>query len=626
MIDAAPAGGTTPHFTGPLLTDAESVTLGLWLWRWDLTTNTLIFNCGWETLLGYEANALKVELSLFGRLCHPDDQGVVLKDVRRLIDGQGDSYRSEHRLRSAQGEWRWFEDHGRVMARDSGNLPTIIAGVRTDVSARKAAEARALERKTHQQFFAASNTAALWTRDLDGNLIFDDPEVAASFGLPSVLAGDQLRRRPVHPDDRSQVAESWSRAIANNEPFECEHRMLMADGEYKWVLAKAFPVFDVQGTASKWLGATNIIHDRKMAEQRLKESAEHLQAIIDTVPDAIIIMTEDGHIKSFSAGAVKVFGYTSEEVLGRTLGVLMSKHHARAHSSKLKSYDTAQGSSVVGHTRILEGRKKSGARFPVEVHVKETRLHGELVFAGHVRDLTEQRRAQHRMQQLQEELALTGRANAMTAMGSAIAHEINQPLAAASNYLAALRRTWSPADPESSEILDAASEQVGRAATILRHLRDFVVRGRPGSKQPLDLATIEEACALALMSPQGKLVVEKRFPAEFGLVHVDRISLQQVIFNLVRNAAEATAEVDEPRIVVEVQSEVDHIRILVEDNGPGIPKRQRKRLFEPFRSSKPGGMGVGLAIAYNLIESHGGSISVGESGMGGAAFNVRLPR
>jgi two-component system, LuxR family, sensor kinase FixL len=608
-----------------LLDNAEALSLGLWLWRWDLANNRLSFNDGWETFLGYAPGSQKVELSLFNRLCHPDDQALVLKNVELLISGSLNEYRSEHRLRTAEGAWRWFEDHGRITACDENGRPVVIAGVRIDVSARKEVELRAAERKTHQHFFAASNTAALWTRDLGGNLVFNDPEVAASFGLPPVLAGDDARRRPVHPDDRDELASAWERAVRNNEPFECEHRMLMADGEYRWVLAKAFPVFGSDGQASKWLGATNIIHDRKLAELELQESAEHLQSVIDTVPDAVIIMGEDGRIHSFSAGATKVFGYSADEVVGRSLGVLMLKRHARAHSAMLKSYDRRSTSNVVGHRSLLEGRKKSGARFPAEVHVSETKLHGERVFAGHVRDLTEQRRSQNRLQQLQEDMALTGRANAMTTMGSAIAHEINQPLAAAANYLAALRRSWSGDDPASADMLNGASQQVDRAATILKHLRDFVLRGRSQERQPLDAATIEEACALALMGPHAHINLEKNIPADMGGVEVDRVQFQQVIFNLIRNATEALTGIEEPQIRLTVRKQRHGILCRIEDNGPGIPKRRRQQLFEPFRSSKPNGMGVGLAICQNLVESHGGTISVAESDLGGAAFEISLP-
>lgn len=613
---------TPPGF---LLDDSETIRLGLWLWRWDLESNRLSFNHGWEELLGYKVGTLKAELGLFNRLCHPDDQGLVARHVEQLIKGDADTYRSEHRLRTRDGDWRWFEDYGRVTERDLHGAPRVIAGVRTDITDRKAVDAKAAELRTHQQFFSASNTAALWTRDLAGNLVFSDSEVAASFGLPAVLSGEDARRRPIHPDDRDCVATAWNKAVGDTEPFECEHRMRMADGEYKWVLAKAFPVFGADGRVTRWLGATNIIHDRKMAELELKESAEHLQTVIDTVPDAVIIMSDTGEIVSFSAGATKVFGYTSDEVVGRSLAVLMPRHHGRAHSAKLKTYGQRSSSSVVGHTRMLEGRKKSGTRFPAEVHVSEARLRGRLIFSGYVRDMTEERRAQNRLQQLQEDLALTGRANALTTMGSAIAHEMNQPLAAAANYLSALRRTLPDTDDDAGEMLEGATQQISRAAAILKRLRDFVTRGTSAHHHPLDRATIDEACALAFMGPHAHVSLERHVDTDLHTTEVDRIQIQQVIFNILRNATEALADIEEPKVVLTVRNDGPGILVKIEDNGPGLPKRRRYQLFEPFRSSKPDGMGVGLAICRTLVEAHGGSIKAGESDLGGALFEIRLP-
>jgi two-component system, LuxR family, sensor kinase FixL len=601
-------------------------TLGLWLWEWRLATNQLDFTAGWERLLGHEPGELPTGIDLFKQLCHPDDQAAVAAALQDCLAGRTPEYLAEHRLRSKAGDWRWFADRGRVVERSPDGRAVRMLGMRSDVSDRKRAEAAQQQSIEHHRLFAQSNSAGFWTRDPNGTLAFVDPAVAASFGLPQRLIGVEARHAPVHPDDRAAIAQAWSTAEATGEPFECEHRMRMADGEYRWVLARAFPVRDAEGRIVNWLGSSNIVHDRRVAELALRDREDHLRSILDTVPEAIIVMDEAGVVRSFSAGAERMFGYAADEMIGNKLGRLMSRSLEQAHEKGLEAYLRTGEARIVGRQRTVQARRKSGATFPAEVFVGEARLNGKRVFSGFVRDLTERRAIEQRLRRLQDELSFVGRTSAMVAMGSAIAHELNQPLAASSNYLAALKtaraRELTGFDVDGT--IDAAIAQIARAGDVLRHLRSFVSRDRLRLVPENLVAIIEDAVALALVGQRGiSTVAEVGAGAEW--IMAERVQVQQVLFNLVRNAAEALAEVETPAIGIVASRTGDVVLIEVRDNGPGLPERRRKRLFEPLRSSKPGGMGVGLAICNEIVQAHGGRIWAEAGTDGGTVFNVILP-
>lgn len=602
--------------------------LGLWAWDWNLATGELWFNPGWERLIGYAPGELPDGPTAFDRLVHPDDKARVLAAVRACLKGETATYDCEHRLRAKDGSWRWFADRARVVERAADGRALRMVGARDDITARRVAEDRLDEQDVFRRLFANTNTAAFWTRDPDGTLAFVDPAVAASFGLPPVLKGFEARRDPIHPDDRADIAAVWNAAEAAQTPFDHEHRMRMADGSYRWVHARAVPMLDAEGRIRRWYGSTNIVHDRKLAEQRLAQREDHLRSILDTVPDAIVVMDEAGTITSFSPGAEAMFGYTAAEVEGRPLRVLMADDMATAHDRGLAAYLRTGRARMVGRSRALEARRKSGEIFPAEIFVGEARLGEARVFSGFVRDISERRRIEARMRELQDELAFAGRTQAMVTMAAAIAHELNQPLAAASNYLAVLGMMAARAPEPAAmgvDLIDAAAQQVLRAGQVLKGLRTFIARGELDRKsEPLG-PIVEDARALAFIGPHRRVHTSLSFDG-VDAVFVDRVQIQQVLFNLLRNAAEALADHPRPRVAVRART-APGAKVLIEiaDNGPGLPPRRREALFEPLQSSKPEGMGIGLSIARSIVEAHDGRIWADCPPEGGTVFSLLLP-
>jgi two-component system, LuxR family, sensor kinase FixL len=267
----------------------------------------------------------------------------------------------------------------------------------------------------------------------------------------------------------------------------------------------------------------------------------------------------------------------------------------------------------------------------MHLSIGEMQSGGEPYFTGFVRDLTEHQQTQARLQELQSELVHVSRLSAMGEMASALAHELNQPLAAISNYMKGSRRllAGSPG-PNQSKIetaLDRAAEQALRAGQIIRRLRDFVARGESEKRIESLSKLIEEAGALGLTGAREQ-GVQLRFNLDpkYDLVLVDRVQIQQVLVNLFRNALEAMAHSPHRELIASnAWGADDMIEVSVFDTGPGIPDDVMPNLFQTFYTTKETGMGVGLSISRSIVEAHGGRMWAEANFSGGATFRFTLP-
>lgn len=375
----------------------------------------------------------------------------------------------------------------------------------------------------------------------------------------------------------------------------------------------------------------DVVTEELAAREPVFAREAHLRSILETIPDAMIVIDERGHIRSFSAAAEKMFGFREAEVLGENVSALMPSPDRERHDSYLEHYLSTGERKIIGIGRVTTARHRDGSTFPIDLHIGEARIGDERLFTGFIRDLTERQQAELRLHDLQSELAHVSRVTAMGTLATSIAHELNQPLTAIANYVETasdllLENTDRVTIGIVREALAECAAQSVRAGQIVRRLRDFISRGESERRIESLARVVNEASAMALIGAGERGVeVQVKLDPLADKVLVDRIQVQQVILNLVRNAIEAMAQSPVRRIRLSSRAVVGgQVEVMIEDSGPGLATEVAERLFQPFVSTKSEGMGLGLSICHTIVHGHDGRIWADASMLGGTAFHFTL--
>ena len=369
------------------------------------------------------------------------------------------------------------------------------------------------------------------------------------------------------------------------------------------------------------------------AHQPVPEFDETAQdALMDAFIEAIIVMNGSGRILRFNKAAIDMFGMTAEEAIGSDVSILMPNPDHANHTDYIQHYLATREARIIGIGREVIARKKDGTLFPVHLAVGEVGWQGTLHFIGMMRDLTDDKIAEERRLRRHTDMITASRLTTMGEMAAAMAHEINQPLAAIANYASAAERLMDAGPDNYADVqgaLGSIKAQAHRAGEIIRKLRSFV---RPDSASLIatDLKSIiEEIRALAELDARANNIslnidVADRLP---GIV-ADGLQIQQVVLNLLRNGIDAMSNTKPQDRKLELHGYIsgpEEVRIDVIDRGHGLSKDVGKNLFTPFYTTKSGGMGMGLAISQTIVKSHGGTLGFENNPGGGATFYVTLP-
>jgi two-component system sensor kinase FixL len=361
-------------------------------------------------------------------------------------------------------------------------------------------------------------------------------------------------------------------------------------------------------------------------------SDARLAGLLDSAADAIVFVDEKARILVVNQACERLFGYSSAEMLGRNVSMIMAPEFADNHDRYVAEYLRTGTRKVIGLSREVRARHRDGTAFPVELSLGEAHTAEGRQFVGILRDLRPRWNVEIRLNQLQADLVHMARVSAMDEMGAALAHELNQPLTAVMLYLQAFRRAYDanpaevPLSPAGRAIFDKALREAERAGNIIQRMRRFVEKREP-RRRTLDLnPLVDDALELTLLGTLPGTRVTRSLAPDLPPVAVDPVQIQQIVVNLLRNAIDAARIAPSPEVRVTSVLNGDRIELSVADNGPGIAPDLVPNLFRAFSSSKGGGLGLGLAISRTIAQTHGGDLTVDPGGGGrGACFTLHLP-
>ncbi len=371
--------------------------------------------------------------------------------------------------------------------------------------------------------------------------------------------------------------------------------------------------------------------DARNSDDADADRAAFLDTLMDAAVDAIIIIDESGQIQRFNRAAQSMFGYGEGEVLGRNVAVLMPEPNRSRHDTYLANYLETGQAAIIGKGRTEQGLRKNGEVFPMRLSVGEARQGERVHFVGIIHDLTQQAETEEKLRRMEQQLFHADRLVTLGELTAGIAHEINQPLTAIAAYADAGRQIVHKSGTGQDDLLNVCArigEQARRAGDVVARLRKLV-RSGGSSKARHDINQVIRNMLPLFEHELKHTGVRLEFnPVEdLREVYVDDIQIQQVLVNLVKNSLDAILEAGQAdgRITIRLERREDELAITVEDNGPGVPEHDEGRLFEPFHTSKPKGVGLGLSICKSIAAVHGGSLVHARPDDRGARFVLTLP-
>jgi hypothetical protein len=590
-------------------------------------------NRTWRTYAGISSASLG---DGGGTITHPEDRPRVEEKWREYMK-TGEAFETEQRLRRYDGEYRWHLVRYAPMRDDDGDISAWY-GAGYDINDQKIAQPVLL--KGHAQIAAAEPELRLmldliptlaWRTRPDGHADYLNKRWLdyTGFSLEQSLGWDW--QAAIHPNDRPALLGAWQTMLKTGCLKEVEARMRRFDGSYRWFLFRTEALRDDNGNVIAWFGTNTDIEDRKRAENALQRSEAYSAEAQKLSMTGSIALHIESNSHFWSDEAYQIMGFDRSTKLTTKL-ILDHIHPAdRArflHEAK-RARDGAQDFDFEQRLFMPDGKIK---HLRLRAHrVKYESGREEIV--GALMDVTEAKKSQEAVDIERTALNHANRVATLGEINATIAHEVNQPLAAIIvNAETCLRRLSSEGfDPyKVRRNIEWIVRDASRAADVIQGVRKLV-RKADANKVPLDInCVIREVNALLERELNSQHVdLRLALSPSIPLIMGDRVQLQQVIINLIMNAAEATQSIPNSEHSLVVFSSHDEARgvvVSVKDNGIGIADEAKTRVFEAFFSTKPNGLGIGLSICRSILEDHEGRLSASNnSGEPGATFEFELP-
>jgi two-component system, LuxR family, sensor kinase FixL len=639
--------------------------------EWHIANDAWSMSPASRKFLGLDDSKESVNLNDFIGAVHPEDRAAVTQVVRESVE-HGSPYECEFRTVPRDGRVRWVLSKGEIIYDNAGDAERLVA-VNVDITERKFAEKLRQEdatlRESEARFHELADTSPVlvWQAGPDRLCNFFNKTWLEFTGRTLQQELGNGWAEGVHPDDLQRCLAKYYVSFEARRPFTMEYRLLRADGEYRWVLDNGVPHYTPAGEFEGYIGSCIDVTSQKQGEQALREAQLELEARVSertqelssaivalqgeiaeraaaeralrsseerfgkafhSSPDAIVIVRQsDYRIIEVNKKWEAMFGYTRAEALGRTsedLGLVVHDEDRR----QIRSLLEAQG---VLPEFELDARSRAGEILRIVLVTDTLDMAGEPCHIITIRDLTERKRAESMLLQQRRELAHLNRVAALGELSGALAHELNQPLAAMLANARAAQRIMSADRPDMAELRDIMEDIAfddRRAGQVIARLQGMLKKGDL-QVRPVKMEDIVYEVLSLLHSDliQRRVSATTQLAAGLPPVLGDRVQLQQVLLNLMLNACDAMADrptADRRMTITTRLAEAGGIQLSVYDRGGGIPEGRLDQIFDPFVTTKKDGLGLGLAICRSIITAHGGRLWAVNNEDAGATFTVEL--
>lgn len=434
------------------------------------------------------------------------------------------------------------------------------------------------------------------------------------------------------PDVKQPSLEHCLHLAATEGRAQTERSFTRRDGARFVALLRIAALREAAAPESASQGFVVELRDVTLKRRREAE----LRLVAESSLTAIVAVDARGQITTVNRQMEKLFGYDREQLVGQSIERIVPERYRGGHGRSVAGFFANPETRPMGMGRDLFGLRSDGVEFPIEIGLRPIDDGLQTLVVASIVDITARKEAERQARQHLNDLAHVARLSSIGQMFSELAHEINQPLAAAANYAracVAFAKTEGGASREQiNDWMTKTAEQTARAIEIVKRLGRFVKKDG-GARTVLDLNPVVEQVTTVSLSTlrsafsDGRTMdVELKLDPNLPPIEADRVQIEQVLLNLIRNAAEAMqeGETPEPKVTLSTTHDDHWVCVSVTDNGPGIQPAEQGRLFEPYFSTKPSGMGLGLSISRSIVEDHRGKLEV-ESSPAGTTFRFRLP-
>jgi PAS domain S-box-containing protein len=544
-------------------------------------------------------------------IVHPDDLSRAIAAFSRSI-ASGDAYEIEERLRRWDGIYRWFQVRANPV-RDTGGSVVRWYFLLIDIDDRKRAEVALADSERESRLIVHTVAGMIVLFTPDGKLNGGNQQLLDYFQLPLQEVANWATNGITHPDDLQHCIDEFTRSLCTGESYAFETRFRRHDGVYRWFQIRGHPLRDEDGSIIRWYGLLTDIDDRKRAEDELRRSETFLMTGQRISQTGTFSWMVDSDKLTFSDELLRIFEFDDEDVI--TVEKVLERIHPDDMALQRERIAGVRNGVPSAEYEVRLVTPTGGLKYLRVISQVIEHKDGRREDLGAVQDVTQRRLAEGASDRLRTELARATGFMSLGQMSASIAHEVNQPLSGVITNASTCLRLLS-ADPPNIDIaLEATRRTIrdgNRAADVIARLRALFSK-REIAFEALDLnEAVQEVITLSVSDRQrSRIILRTNFGKALPMVTGDRVQIQQVIMNLLRNATEAVNAVsDRPREII-IKTDVDqdgNVRFSVRDNGIGFGQDGRQRIFEAFYTTKSDGMGIGLSVSRSIIESHNGRL------------------